>query len=65
MSIVKCPFENVKILRWAVQALAKSFGLIYTNILLNSRQTVPLFVASIFNINYLNNNVHTVLDVEA
>jgi len=42
MYIANCPFNKMKILREATIGLEKSFPMIYSNIGLNSRETVPL-----------------------
>ena len=40
--ILKCPFNKIKIVCWALKALEKSFRLIYSNTRLNICETVPL-----------------------
>ena len=40
--IVKCPINKIKILCPAMIGLEKSFQMMYSNIGLNSRETVPL-----------------------
>ena len=42
MFIANCPFNKMKILSEATIGLEKSFPIMYSNIGLNSRETVPL-----------------------
>ena len=42
MYIANCPFNKIKILCEAMIGLEKSFGMMYSNLCLNSRETVPL-----------------------
>ena len=42
MYIANCPFNKMKILSEATIGLEKSFPMMYSNIGLNSRETVPL-----------------------
>ena len=42
MYIANCPFNKMKILSEATIGLEKSFSMMYSNIGLNSRETVPL-----------------------
>ena len=42
MYIAKCPFNKMKILSEGTIGLEKSFPMMYSNIGLNSRETVPL-----------------------
>ena len=42
MYIANCPFNKMKILSDATIGLEKSFPMMYSNIGLNSRETVPL-----------------------
>ena len=46
MYIANCPFNKIKILSEATIGLEKSFGMMYSNIGLNSRETVPLKLIS-------------------
>ena len=42
MCIANCPFNKIKILCAAMKGLEKSFRMMYSNLCLNSRETVPL-----------------------
>ena len=42
MYIENCPFNKIKILSEATKGLEKSFGMMYSNLCLNSREPVPL-----------------------
>ena len=42
MYIANCPFNKIKILSEATTGLEKSFGMMFSNLCLNSRETVPL-----------------------
>ena len=42
MYIANCPFNKIKILSEATIGLEKSYRMMYSNIGLNSRETVPL-----------------------
>ena len=42
MYIANCPFNKIKILSEATIGLEKSFWMMYSNLCLNSRETVPL-----------------------
>ena len=53
MYIANCPFNKMKILNEATIGLEKSFPMMYSNIGLNSRETVPLSA-------YRDINLHTV-----
>ena len=44
MYIANCPFNKMKIFSEATIGLEKSFPMMYSNIGLNSRETVPLIV---------------------
>ena len=46
MYIANCPFNKMKILSKATIGLEKSFQMMYSNIGLNSRETVPLSVCT-------------------
>ena len=42
MYIANCPFNKIKILGKAMIGFEKSFQMMYSNLCLNSRETVPL-----------------------
>ena len=52
MYIANCPFNKMKILSQATIGLEKSFQMMYSNIGLNSRESVPLSIYFFPNITY-------------
>ena len=60
--IVKCPFNEMKILLLAALALEHIFRLIYSNTHLNSHETVPLNHLSLLMLIYLQSfTMHTLM----